>query len=1399
MKKKCTSFKAFTLALFLGILLCPFVTKAAPAYPGVVKFSQPSGEEFKGRIKGDEFFHWTETEQGDVLARDEKGYWNYATILNGKIASTGRRYKLDFRPYNTITNKDVKKVAPQKLSKNPMYVQKKKSTIKKVTNRDVQGTEKILTILVDFKNVKVITPETTWASTFFGNGKKSVADYYKEVSKGKFYFVPAEENGTTKDDGIVKVSLTSNHPNIDGEANETQTDEWKAQQIITLVTNTLKASDAYVDYSKFDTNGDGVISRNELHICIITAGNEASSGATTNAIWAHSWGLPNGVTLDGKTVCKSDDTENDGGYTMQGEMQLGDYSNYPATIGVFCHELGHSLGLPDLYDTTEASEGLGVHSLMAAGSWTQGDEQYPGASPVHLDAWSKVFLGFVKPSEVSASGNFTVDNFIKGNQTILKVTTQNPKEYFLIENREFNGFDKGLKDLCDFGGIAIYHVDDKVIDDNFYNNSVNDNAAHKGVDIEEAMNDGQLDTLVDYEKLTSGFNHYFSKDSNTTFGPTTKPNSNLYDGSKTNITVTASEASSDSMKVQITTNAPSDITAPTVKSTSPINLENNVAINSTIKVQFDELIDGDVNLNNISLKDSKGNAVSLNISVSGDTITITPKTALSYGENYYVTIPAKAVKDKSGNSLGAEYKFSFFTSIAVDNTQPTVKVADPVNNSKNVDKDKTIQITFSEAIKSGVDFSKIALVDSKSNKVNANVTVSGDKLTVTPSASLAYSTSYTLTVPKGAITDLAGNTLTADYSLTFTIMDEPDTTQPTVKVADPVNSSKNVDKNKTIQITFSEAIKSGVDFSKIALVDSKSNKVNTNVTVSGDKLTVTPSASLAYSTSYTLTVPKGAITDLAGNTLASDYSLTFTIMDEPDTTPPAVKAVNPLNGAVDVSLNTEVTVTFSENIVSGSNYSNIALKDDKGNSVSIDKSISGSVLKITLNKNLSYSTNYELEVPAGAVKDGASNLNAAYSSSFKTVKDTTPVVITDNGLGGNTSNVSKNNKQFTLSFNKGIVQGDKFNDISLIDWRGKEIECTIKIDTISNQLIVESKSELAYGAKYSIFIPKGAIKDKDGNELTKDESISFATEAEPKNEITRLEGKDRYETAIQISKEGWNKSDYVVIARGSDFPDALSAAPLAKLYNAPILLSDTNTFLPSLQAELKRLSPKKVFIVGGTGVVSYNVEKGIRSLTSNGIVVERIYGKDRYETALAVAEKMGGSKELVIATGKNYPDALSIASFAASNSIPIMLTDNTSLYKGALDYIKKYGVNKVYILGGTGVISDKIEQTIKNQGCAVERFGGKDRYETNYLVLKKLASRFDFTDVYFATGKNFPDALAGTALASLTKSPIVLVGDGVNSNTIAHLREQMNNIKVKHSLGGEGVLSSVHIKNIFKN
>jgi len=278
----------------------------------------------------------------------------------------------------------------------------------------------------------------------------------------------------------------------------------------------------------------------------------------------------------------------------------------------------------------------------------------------------------------------------------------------------------------------------------------------------------------------------------------------------------------------------------------------------------------------------------------------------------------------------------------------------------------------------------------------------------------------------------------------------------------------------------------------------------------------------------------------------------------------------------------------------------------------------------------------------------------------------------------------------------------------------------------------------------------------------------------------RLAGDNRYATAVEISKAGWNTSEYVVLATGTNFADALAGAPLAYALNAPILLT-APTSLPAVTAEeIQRLDADKVIILGGIGAISEQVED---ELVAMDLVVERIYGANRFETAKLIAAEVApeGAAKAVLVNGIDFPDALSAAPYAARQGMPILLTRAESMPVSTAQALEELGVNETIVIGGSGVISDEI---IADVPGAI-RVWGSNRYATSVAVAEYFEP--DTAHIYVATGLEFADALTGAVLAAKNNSGILLAGDTLPEEMVSFITE--NRVVQVTVFGGEGAVS----------
>ena len=295
----------------------------------------------------------------------------------------------------------------------------------------------------------------------------------------------------------------------------------------------------------------------------------------------------------------------------------------------------------------------------------------------------------------------------------------------------------------------------------------------------------------------------------------------------------------------------------------------------------------------------------------------------------------------------------------------------------------------------------------------------------------------------------------------------------------------------------------------------------------------------------------------------------------------------------------------------------------------------------------------------------------------------------------------------------------------------------------------------------------------------------FKTALLPKSE--RISGADRFDTAVELSKKSFpNGAETVIVASGTEHADALAGVPLAAAYNAPILLCTKNNITDGTLNEIKRLKASNVIILGGPNAVSNDVSDKIKTTAGN---VTRIQGKSRFETSVNVAEalaKKGTSDSIFFVYFNGYADALSASSVAAVKNAPVIyVTSKGELDKYTADYLKKNkkSFRNAYLIGGKNAISDQMKKEI--EGCLgrkTTRISGSDRYDTCISVNTKFASVLNGSSLCVATGKNFPDALAGGVFAALKKAPLLLADNSLSPDQQEYLKTK--NASEIYSFGG---------------
>ena len=314
----------------------------------------------------------------------------------------------------------------------------------------------------------------------------------------------------------------------------------------------------------------------------------------------------------------------------------------------------------------------------------------------------------------------------------------------------------------------------------------------------------------------------------------------------------------------------------------------------------------------------------------------------------------------------------------------------------------------------------------------------------------------------------------------------------------------------------------------------------------------------------------------------------------------------------------------------------------------------------------------------------------------------------------------------------------------------------------------------------------------------------------------RIEGGDRVDTSIDASEDLFpNGTDAVVLANCERYTDVLTANPFAIQIKAAALFTYKDKLPEKTLKEIERLGAKKIYISGGYDAVS---KKVVDELINKGYDVFRFDGVNRYDTARKIAIKIreNGNKNVAeLASGENYPDALSMTSMAVKDNAPILLTKKDSIPSYTKQALAEWDIETIKIAGLDEAISNNVEKQIKN-GFAIEannkkdsnvydgaklvsRFGGKDRYETSTVIAKESYPNSKLG--VYATGEKFPDALIAGNYAGRKKAPVLLVKKDILPKSV---KKYTANSKIEKAtiIGGSKAVSDnviEFIKEAIKN
>ena len=299
-------------------------------------------------------------------------------------------------------------------------------------------------------------------------------------------------------------------------------------------------------------------------------------------------------------------------------------------------------------------------------------------------------------------------------------------------------------------------------------------------------------------------------------------------------------------------------------------------------------------------------------------------------------------------------------------------------------------------------------------------------------------------------------------------------------------------------------------------------------------------------------------------------------------------------------------------------------------------------------------------------------------------------------------------------------------------------------------------------------------------------------------DIIRLSGADRYATAAAISRATFVPGvPYVFIATGRGFPDALAGGALAAQVGAPLLLVTTSSMPAPTMAEIRRLKPAHIYVLGGRSAVSDTVVTQLRALDSAASTGPfRLAGADRYATAAAISRAAFGAgvPTAFIAVGTNFPDALAGAPASAATRGPLLLVTSTSIPAATRTELGRLKPRRIVILGGTGAVSANVASQLGALTTGtVARWSGSNRYATAASIA---AQAFPSAGSAFVTNAfGFADALAGGASAGAWLGPTLLVTANEVPSPTAQQLQRLRPARI-FVLGGTAAVSEATVNRI---
>ena len=539
--------------LILLVTLSSFNYKAGPVDNHLIKVYQPDGKAINLHAFGDEYFNYLQTIEGYTVIMNDSEEYVYALRSEAGYLIPSSVLVTDSEAKGTEENNFLssleKNILPSKVLLEEFNINRRVANEKRVKNSKLSGLFKrnedpihwnIVVLLIEFSDrphtLTVEQIEKLFNEPGFSGGYDSPGsfnDYFNEISYGNFT-ITADVFGWYMADNPADYYKYSN-----------DYDKLRAGE---LVANALdQAEAAGVDFSRYDNENDNIIDE----IIVIHSGLGAAQKGENKYIWPHQSALngENKRVFDGDTLAS---------YMIQEELHYNSFTDNTlrqAGIGLYVHEFGHALGLPDLY-SVEGDNGnatVGRWCTMADGCWLE-----DGKRPSHFCGWCKQELGWIQPEVVSNSGDIQFPAIDQNENGYKKFFLHSaPSQYFLIENRYKRGFDAALPGE----GLVIFHID---------NERSNRTSLPRKVDIEEA--DG-LDEMQNGTSRGDNGDQYPGAKNNRIFNSFSYPSSKSYEGNFSLVSLTDISNPGEIMTAVADVQAVIDFSSDKISGHAPLSVE----------------------------------------------------------------------------------------------------------------------------------------------------------------------------------------------------------------------------------------------------------------------------------------------------------------------------------------------------------------------------------------------------------------------------------------------------------------------------------------------------------------------------------------------------------------------------------------------------------------------------------------------------------------------------------------------------------------------------------------------------------------------------------------------------------------------------------------------------------